>query len=83
MRAYKHVQTKHSDDPSFCQCVDWASSRCVDSCSPVGAGAVFSGADIVRWLMCSVPGVEEEEDAQHLGQLLLERGAIFHSEGSM
>ena len=47
------------------------------------AGALFSGADIVRWMVENVAGVEGEGDAERLGQLLLDKGAIFHSEGSM
>ena len=46
------------------------------------AGALFSGADIVRWMVENVAGVEGEGDAERLGQLLLDKGAIFHSEGS-
>ena len=46
-------------------------------------GAVFSGADIVKWMVASVEGVDSESDAVILGQLLLDAGAIFHSEGSM
>ena len=46
-------------------------------------GALFSGAGIVGWMLENVEGVESESDAVTLGQLLLDRGAIFHSEGSM
>ena len=46
------------------------------------AGALFSGADIIHWMLEHVAGVEGEEDAVMLGQLLLDQGAIFHSEGS-
>ena len=46
-------------------------------------GAVFSGADIVQWMVRNVEGVDSERNAEMLGQLLLDRGAIFHSEGSM
>ena len=47
------------------------------------AGALFCGADIVQWMVENVAGVEGEGDAERLGQLLLDKGAIFHSEGSM
>ena len=47
-----------------------------------GKGAVFSGADIVTWLVSNVAGVKSEEDAEQIGQILLDKGAIFHSEGS-
>lgn len=47
------------------------------------AGALFCGADIVQWMVENIAGVENEEEAETLGQLLLDRGAIFHSEGSM
>ncbi len=46
-------------------------------------GAIFSGATIVRWLVDSVAGVNTEERAVTLGQLLLTQGALVHSEGSM
>ena len=46
-------------------------------------GALFSGAGIVQWMLDNVEGVESENDAVTLGQLLLDKGAIFHSEGSM
>ena len=46
-------------------------------------GALFCGADIVQWMVENVAGVEGEGDAERLGQLLLDKGAIFHSEGSM
>ena len=46
------------------------------------AGALFSGADIVQWMVENVDGVETEADAQALGQLLLEKGALVHTEGS-
>ena len=45
-------------------------------------GALFTGADIVHWMVECVAGVKDEEDAEVLGQLLLDEGAIFHSEGS-
>ncbi|XP_019853211.1 PREDICTED: uncharacterized protein LOC109582743 isoform X2 [Amphimedon queenslandica] len=47
-----------------------------------GKGAVFSGADIVTWLVKNIAGVENEEDAEKIGQILLDKGAIFHSEGA-
>ena len=46
-------------------------------------GALFSGADIVEWMLANVVGVESENDAVTLGQVLVDDGAIFHSEGSM
>jgi len=45
-------------------------------------GALFSGADIVQWMMESLAGLETSEEAEKLGQLLLDQGAILHSEGS-
>ena len=36
----------------------------------------------MRWMVENVEGVECESDAVTLGQLLLDKGAIFHSEGS-
>lgn len=46
-------------------------------------GALFSGAGIVEWMLENVEGVRNETDAVTLGQLLVDEGAIFHSEGSM
>lgn len=43
---------------------------------------MFSGEDIVRWFVQNIAGVETEEDAEQLGQILLDKEAIFHSEGS-
>ena len=37
----------------------------------------------MEWMLGNVEGVENEKDAVTLGQLLLNEGAIFHSEGSM
>lgn len=51
-------------------------------CVYTGKGAVFSGADIVTWLVSNIAGVKSEEDAEQIGQILLDKGAIFHSEGS-
>ena len=48
----------------------------------VGAGALFSGAAIGKWLMANISGVASERDAETLGQILLDTGHIFHSEGS-
>lgn len=48
----------------------------------VGKGAVFTGAAIVTWLVENINGVKNVEDAERLGQILLDKGAIFHSEGS-
>lgn len=46
------------------------------------AGGIFSGSAITHWLLNHISGVRSESDAQLLGQLLLESGLIFHSEGS-
>lgn len=54
----------------------------MDSAPSQDAGALFSGAAIVKWLVENISGVTSVEDAQKLGQLLLESGEIFHSEGS-
>ena len=51
-------------------------------CFVVGKGAVFTGAAIVAWLLENIDGAESVEDAECLGQILLDKGAIFHSEGS-
>ena len=48
----------------------------------VGKGAVFTGAAIVTWLVENINGVKNVQDAERLGQILLDKGAIFHSEGS-
>ena len=45
-------------------------------------GAVFSGADLVRWMVWNVAGVDGEEDAERLGQMLVDKGVVFHTEGS-
>ena len=45
--------------------------------------AVFSGAAIVAWMIENVDGVDSEEQAVGLGELLLDKGALIHSEGSM
>lgn len=50
--------------------------------SLLDAGAIFSGSAITKWLSENISGVRSEGDAQMLGQLLLESGLIFHSEGS-
>lgn len=50
--------------------------------SILGGGSVFSGAGIVVWLVDNIDGVETEKEAEQLGQILLDKGAIFHSEGS-
>lgn len=52
-------------------------------CLTTDVGALFSGAAIVKWMLGHVEGVETENDAVIIGQLLLDEGAIFHSEGSM
>ena len=56
---------------------------CTHTHTHTDAGAVFSGASIVQWMLDNVDGIDTEEEAQALGQLLLDRGAIFHTEGSM
>ena len=43
---------------------------------------MFSGADIVCWMVQNIVGIENEQDGETLGQILLDKGAIFHSEGS-
>ena len=43
---------------------------------------MFSGSDIVRWMVQNIVGIENEQDGETLGQILLDKGAIFHSEGS-
>ena len=57
--------------------VGWHISR-----THTDAGAIFSGSAITKWLMTHISGVKSENDAQMLGQLLLENGLILHSEGS-
>ena len=51
-------------------------------CGKLDAGTIFSGAELVRWMVQNIDGVEHEGDAETLGQLLLNKGAIYHSEGS-
>lgn len=46
------------------------------------AGSIFSGAELVRWMVQNIAGVENEDDAETLGQLLLDKEALFHTEGS-
>lgn len=48
----------------------------------LGKGSVFSGYEIVKWLVKNIAGVTSEEDAERIGQIMLDKGAIFHSEGS-
>ena len=48
----------------------------------LGGGSIFSGASIVKWLVENIDGVGIEKEAEQLGQILLDKGAIFHSEGS-
>ena len=43
---------------------------------------MFSGAAIVTWFLENIDGVNSVEDAEQLGQILLDKGAIFHSDGS-
>ena len=45
-------------------------------------GALFSGADIVQWMLGNLDGLSTSEEAEKLGQLLLDQNAILHSEGS-
>ena len=46
------------------------------------SGGLFSGRSIVKWMIETLHGVNNEQDAEILGQLLLDKGGIFHSEGS-
>ena len=46
------------------------------------SGGLFSGHSIVKWMIETLHGVNSEQDAETLGQLLLDKGGIFHSEGS-
>ena len=55
---------------------------CVALGSPIDSGGLFSGASIVKWMCVVLGGVNSLEDAISIGQLLLDQGAIFHSEGS-
>lgn len=48
----------------------------------VDVGALFSGADIVQWMLDNLAGLTTSEEAEKLGQLLLDQNAILHSEGS-
>lgn len=43
---------------------------------------MFTGAAIVKWLVENIAGVESTEDAERLGQILLDKEAILHTEGS-
>jgi len=45
-------------------------------------GALFTGADIVQWMLENLAGLKTSEEAEKLGQLLLDKNAILHSEGS-
>ena len=45
------------------------------------AGAIFSGESITEWLK-DLPSVQTDENAIKLGQMLVENGDIFHTEGS-
>lgn len=45
-------------------------------------GGLFSGVSIVRWMMETLDGISSEEEAESLGQLLVDKGALMHSEGS-
>ena len=45
-------------------------------------GALFSGADIVQWMLDNLAGLNTSEEAEKLGQLLLDQNTILHSEGS-
>ena len=49
----------------------------------VDVGAIFSGASIVAWMIANVDGVKNEKEAISLGEVLLNKGALVHSEGSM
>jgi hypothetical protein len=46
------------------------------------AGSIFCGAELVKWMVQNIDGVENEGDAETLGQLLLDKEALFHTEGS-
>lgn len=48
----------------------------------IDAGPLFSGADIVEWMMNSIPGIECDADALKLGQMLLDSHELSHTEGS-
>ena len=50
--------------------------------SVTDVGALFSGADIVQWMVDNLAGLETSEEAEKLGQLLLDQNTILHSEGS-
>ena len=50
--------------------------------SKLDAGSIFCGAELVKWMVQNIDGVENEDDAETLGQLLLDKGALFHTEGS-
>ena len=43
---------------------------------------LFSGSDIVQWMMSKISGIKSYADATKLGQMLLDSGALFHTEGS-
>ena len=43
---------------------------------------MFSGAAIVAWFLENIDGVNTAENAEQLGQILLDKEAIFHSDGS-
>ena len=45
-------------------------------------GGLFSGVSIVQWMMEALDGISSEEEAESLGQLLVDKGALVHSEGS-
>lgn len=45
-------------------------------------GGLFSGVNIVQWMMEALDGISSEEEAESLGQLLVDKGALVHSEGS-
>ena len=48
----------------------------------IGKGSVFSGVSIVQWLLANIDGINDVNKAEQLGQILLDKGAIFHSDGS-
>ncbi len=48
----------------------------------IGKGSVFSGVSIIQWVVANIDGVNNVKDAEQLGQVLLDKGAIFHSDGS-
>ena len=44
--------------------------------SVIDVGALFSGADIVQWMVDNLAGLETSEEAEKLGQLLLDKNTL-------